>query len=1422
MPDIKVRLDIDSAGGSQKATNDLKRFSDLGQQEMKRLADSAKAARKAQEELAKSLGITFTQLTNLRRQYDSQAKAAERTASTEAREAQRAANARIRESNRAAKEEERNRKELQRFADKAAKDNERNIRNQEREMRNLARTMQQIENQSAKGFQAKNYNAALTAQGIGPAFGQVSSQLAGGVIGRAVGGGLFGGGGGVIGGLLGSAGGGGSIGASLAGLSVPVIGAMVAGIFAVIKAIDLARDATSALISNWLEYRQIIDRATVSMSAFTGSIGSARALVIDLQKSLGGLADLDSLFILTRRLAGAGIELNKIKQIATDLTTLQLAFGLDNQEVKRLAKALGDVAAAGRLRGQEVNQFTNAGVPIRNILADSLQVSPAQVKKLITDGKVTLDQVLTALNNEAKKRGGVLQEALILPEVSSRRISVGLGELVDRYLGGFYDEFKIKFKELADIISSGQDLFGTLELAGVYLANVGGTWAGQIIGGMIDYFSSPGNIAGLISRIYTTTTALSRTFALSFGKAVVDAINPFTQPAEVGIIPKENKPKRNPNENDLDKQPGGKTIFDRLRDAQKRLSSFQNLGSPENTARFEIEGIERTTRDYEKILNLRYELGQVLTQPLPEGREQIKQYVEGLEAEKRVADAVKRANEDVKRSTEELIIAIKSEAIPVTQAQTLFNIEYSKSIRERNIEEQKGIAALASAVQQRIDIASDEKKALQDNTILRTSLYKSVLDSAEAGRKEFETARLTKEAFEANTDILEELDKLNVKLASSGNDVGETFKILSAEIGFASTYLDGKLLPALAKMQLETIDLTAEILILTEREKQFGDASTQSKLKSLELTKRLKESNIELKESIREAAIEEEVLRNRLENYAKNGSEDIARQTAENDILQRQIDAKDTIISLQEEIASASEGSADRYEIAWLEAIKEVQDANEDAVKRQIRAQVQIAEQTQFNAERAKAIIAENVASAKGYTEIFADAFINVTDGISNGIGRLLDKATEKLGLFGDVISNIAQDLLKMVTNRLMMQLVNALLGGGLSGAPGVAAPSGGSGFASGGVGLLGGLFGGGGVGGFLTPGFAGGYPTISQQAFSTQGLNSALDRAFGSGSLDPSSATRPRTVGVPPLSLGASLGKTLGAAAPFLGFSLGSALGGTSTPGSFLGGLGGAAVAGFGAASAGLLGTGAIAGLFSNPITAAVGGALLIGGYFLGKAKQRGVDEQAADELVAQFRNRIVELTIAVNNDQISGSEALSEFQKNKQETIDAIRTQIKTKSVIQSRINNSINSGETLQKENALREAVSRQDQRKSEAAALEARRQVNREYDSRLVPEFHSGGIVGLHSNEILAKLEKGEIVINRSQQTPEVLSAARDAGVPGVSGGNTRNSGSQPIYVELVLGTDTQNQLFVNGAKSSQGLEIIVKQSNKGISQGRIIT
>jgi hypothetical protein len=420
---------------------------------------------------------------------------------------------------------------------------------------------------------------------------------------------------------------------------------------------------------------------------------------------------------------------------------------------------------------------------------------------------------------------------------------------------------------------------------------------------------------------------------------------------------------------------------------------------------------------------------------------------------------------------------------------------------------------------------------------------------------------------------------------------------------------------------------------------------------------------------------------------------------------------------------------------------------------------------------------------------------------------------------FADLLGNSLQ---KLVRGTLSAIFNPGSGGGGIAGSFS-ALGGGGGGFGSsagsGIIGTLGSIFSGG--GGITAPAsISGGLPIAPLLSSGSIFGGGAVGGGFGGGSLGAAS--------------GGFLSKLFGGAGgllgPLLGASLGSGIGGTSGLGNILGGIGGAAAGlglSFGASVFGALGGGL--GALGPAALAALGpigliaAPLLIGGFFLGKAKQRKADESASGDFLTQAINATLALKDQIKANKLEGSEARAFFEGEILQTfVDQINT-LKTKSVRESRLTNQVRDLRALF-ESQVQPAIDEQLKRRAAALAAQA-------LFGKLIPEFGIGGMVqGIDRgfDSVLALLQPGEMILNQAQQARMRMMAGSDifsaVGVPGqglptdtrqtfATGGiAARSAGSsreQPILVDVTLavGTDTQDQLFVSTVRRDIGRKAV---------------
>lgn len=560
-------------------------------------------------------------------------------------------------------------------------------------------------------------------------------------------------------------------------------------------------------------------------------------------------------------------------------------------------------------------------------------------------------------------------------------------------------------------------------------------------------------------------------------------------------------------------------------------------------------------------------------------------------------------------------------------------------------------------------------------------------------------------------------------------------------------------------------------------------------------------------------------------------------------VRQEQEELYDRLTAAQDRMATATENAALRMQVAYVETFEEIQNRSVEAYERMGRAQAHLEDQTVFHSEQMRAAVLEHAASAKSVTEIWSDAYTSAMDAVGDGISRVVGMLTSKMGEFGRIINDVVSNLMRMVTNRLMVRLLDYLMGNKSGGSGGggvtVGGGSGGGSILSAGGNIIQGLFNRGGAGTALTGGFAGGNPAqailsgqmpngiasvfgpqyagVGQQgagAFGRSITDQAAQRVFSeqvlAGAIQQSGAASGTASAGAAGAAGAAGGMTASIAAtlPFLGFSLGGMLGGPSTVGSIMGGVGGAVlgaaggVALLGGAGASIFATGGAlsslggaAALLTNPFTIAAGAALLIGAFIIGRNRRRREEERVRDQAIRQANGAVDDIIKQLRAGDITTDQALAAANQIRQQYLD---------NMSQLKDNKTRNHALATVREIDYRINLIKQigpDVESKKAAA------------ERLRPEFETGGVVqgALGSRQHIVA-HAGEIIINRSQQTPQVMAALYAAGVPDVRGavamGAQQSGGgggaiSGAVNVTIVLGKQDQTEILINGLKSDKG-------------------
>lgn len=156
--------------------------------------------------------------------------------------------------------------------------------------------------------------------------------------------------------------------------------------------------------------------------------GEVQQLDVAFRTMLGSASKSDAL--LQQLVRTAAITPFGLQDVANGAKQL-LAYGFDVEKVNSTLIQLGDIAAGlsiplndlvylygttlaqGRLYTQDLNQFTNRGIPMISELAKQFGVAENKVKDLVEAGKVgfpEVQKVIESLTGESGKFGGLMEE----------------------------------------------------------------------------------------------------------------------------------------------------------------------------------------------------------------------------------------------------------------------------------------------------------------------------------------------------------------------------------------------------------------------------------------------------------------------------------------------------------------------------------------------------------------------------------------------------------------------------------------------------------------------------------------------------------------------------------------------------------------------------------------------------------------------------------------------------------------------------------------------------------------------------------------------------------------------------------------------------------------------------------------------------
>lgn len=154
-----------------------------------------------------------------------------------------------------------------------------------------------------------------------------------------------------------------------------------------------------------------LEQNRIAFETMLGSAEAAQGLLKDIERFAAATPfEMPGLVTGAKRLIAFGVSAG---DVVAKLTNLGNAAGGNQDQLDRLILAYGKLQAKGRASLEELNMFTEAGVPVIKELQKQYGVTEQELFKLITTGKVgfaDVDRAITSLTTGTGRFAGMIEK----------------------------------------------------------------------------------------------------------------------------------------------------------------------------------------------------------------------------------------------------------------------------------------------------------------------------------------------------------------------------------------------------------------------------------------------------------------------------------------------------------------------------------------------------------------------------------------------------------------------------------------------------------------------------------------------------------------------------------------------------------------------------------------------------------------------------------------------------------------------------------------------------------------------------------------------------------------------------------------------------------------------------------------------------
>ena len=223
---------------------------------------------------------------------------------------------------------------------------------------------------------------------------------------------------------------------------------------------EAALDATGGYEQNRMAFETMLGSADKARDLMTKIADFAKTTPFELPEVVAG----------TKQLLAFGFAQEELLPTMRKIGDIASGVGVP---VGQLTNVFGQVRVAGRLMGQDLLQFTNAGVPMIEALAKTMGKPQEEIKKLVERGQVGFKDVEKALNSltgEGSKFGGMMDKQSKTFNGVVSNIKDGFGQILrsalgmtqsgDIVKGGIFDRIKQSAEAMMPVVQKAAEKVG--------------------------------------------------------------------------------------------------------------------------------------------------------------------------------------------------------------------------------------------------------------------------------------------------------------------------------------------------------------------------------------------------------------------------------------------------------------------------------------------------------------------------------------------------------------------------------------------------------------------------------------------------------------------------------------------------------------------------------------------------------------------------------------------------------------------------------------------------------------------------------------------------------------------------------------------------------------------------------------------------